>query len=379
MTIPKRVAAALVLAWCPLGVLTTNLSAADEQERVRAEFAALAPYLSMDGEIVLELLDVRGARRKLARIREYATTRFSSHPTLERVGNRQFEFLLASERRIIPVLRAQEFDFEQVVAELGSRLFEHIIVRQWQLETDEMARSGYSQLMPFARELAGQAQRVNMSKLTISYGERGLELTHDAGPSLTNVTLAVTMRSLLGESSTAYYFQTAWDRGAVFQLRVPADWARYGPTTTTRVDAELLSDQVKSQGTFELYNNVPRAIELELSTCEASIAADPVQVVRKAKSLRTVVVFTPAGWWCSKEQFGRIQDIRAKALRLIRIYRKRLLEQIHMLDQQREKVRKSLRKKGLNPVARQILVERAAQLDEEIEQRAKQRSALTKY
>ncbi len=260
---------------------------ADDVAMVRRDFFSLAPFLSMDHQVELEILNAARTAEKVLRIHTYATWKFDTHPLLSRVGRAHMRYLVESEARIIPVFRAEELDPEAMLMELFSRIGENQVVRIWQREMESKCRAAYHELLPLAAALAAAPDADDYERFQLTDKRGKLSLVNRSGTELTNATLAVTFISPSNQRDTAYYFVPTWPAGTSYWLRPPLDWNVQNGPIPMRLSVRVLSDQWSTtRADVDLPDNGRRAINHELDRIELLSSRYPNQAVVLLKGLK---------------------------------------------------------------------------------------------
>jgi len=246
--------------------------AATDQSRVREEWSKLAPYLSMNNELTLVDVNLTSIAGAFQRVAQLADLTFDSHPDLAKVGPPYIRYLIASESRVVPAIRARltpqdalenpEEALGAVFIELFSRAMEDRLLRSWQIECDLNARSAYQALLPMVRSLAAQPQPAQKSGCTVaSNGGYGLVARNDSDLLLTNVTIIIDLKTLDGRSAWHFFYLASWEPQGEVQLRPAGDWMDVGLQCTTGGTVEMLADQRSyARATFEIPEHVPRTV-----------------------------------------------------------------------------------------------------------------------
>ncbi|QEG38606.1 kinetochore Spc7 family protein [Roseimaritima ulvae] len=272
---------ALAVGISPLA-LPLAVQAADPE--LRRDFRTLAPLMSMDTEIELVDIDAEVIVEKLKTASELATTKFDSDPLLNKVGSEHIHYLIASEARVIPTLRANELEAGQIFAELLSRAFEGQALKAWQRELDKRCRHSYETLLPIVKRLAGPVREAADSEWSCSYGPRSISISSQER--YRNCTLAVTFRGISNRHSTAFYFLPNWNRSEKQTLRIPKD---FGLTAgdVVAVEVDLFADEATIENlTFELTKNVDRSLAAAIQRLKSTAQRDPAGCIEQLDELR---------------------------------------------------------------------------------------------
>ncbi|MEW4453630.1 hypothetical protein AB1L30_13230 [Bremerella sp. JC817] len=298
------------------------------QDKIRAEFLELAPYVSMDGEIWLEMLDTEKVVGKVSRIGQYANRSFDSHPTLASVGKKHMEFLIQQESQVIPTLRAKDLSFEGIVLELMSRHLENQVVLRWQLEADQTHRSHYSQLMPIVQELSAEPE-ANNKDFAVRIGSQQAIAENNSTVSLKNATLVATFQDWAGNEIKGYYFVPEWKANSEYKLRTPIETSMAGTRSIVGVWLEVYSASKSLKG-ISAYSaeNLQAAIDEAVQKANQLIRYDPVAVLEMFKNGPV----TPLGGTPDP----RIRELQADAKSAVR-------KQYVYLRQQLQSLRKQVR------------------------------------
>jgi hypothetical protein len=285
----RVVCSLIVVSVCALPFQAAAQEEKLDLNRVKMDFQRLVPYLSMDGDITLELLDATKVAKKLGRVHEYVKLDFGSHPLLAKVGRSHMEYLIQSESRIIPVFRAQDFELESIFGELFSRAIENQVLRNWQLESDAKCEAGYSTVMPVARLLAAKPDQNAAAKIVANYGDGSLSVSHEFDKDLSNATLSVQLETIVGPTCPAYFFVPEWRARSPYQLRLPARWRGIGADATVKMTLEVLSDQRSTeQFIIELPKNRVPAAERALRDVATLAKGAPADVIAGTRFLSTL-------------------------------------------------------------------------------------------
>lgn len=245
---------------------------ADQRERCRKQWSEFGPYISMSSELYLVKLSLESVKEAAARIAGCRSLQFDAHPDLKAVGPPMAQYLVESEARVIPTIRAEltpsdlvsdpEGSLATVLLELASRAVEGQVVRAWQSELDHRARATYEALLPMARSLAGPARESATEIEVLDIGSGGLAVRNNSGQRLTNVTLSMDLATIGDRRARHYFFLSEWAGGSTFTPRAASDWSDVGLAGTTRGTVEVFSDQARwLERPFELRSHLVNAIE----------------------------------------------------------------------------------------------------------------------
>lgn len=308
----------------------------DPQRRARVleQWAVLAPLISMRNELTLIELDAAAVAAAFARVAQYAGMEFDAHPLLHEVGPPMVDYLIASESRVIPILRADvtpadaiadpEAAMGAVFMELMSRSMENAVLRAWQLEYDQRGRAAYRRLMPLARALAAAPSAGSAAAVEVLCGDRPLSVRNASERDLTNVTLAVELAALDGRTSPHYFYLPRWHAGEEYMLRPAVDWLDVGLWATTSCTLEVLSDQLSTPPRdVALTGNVRHAVERLLAP---QVRKAPGRAIRGLAAARKL-----AG--SDRELIARINLLREEA----KDHRDRLVERLEKQLEQDQK------------------------------------------
>ena len=322
-----------------LSIVSSVRVQAEDLRLVRSEFQILAPYLSMDAEFTMELLDSKAVGKKLARIGDYASTGFKSHPLLVQVGNDHMRYLVESEARIIPIIRAQEFEPGPLFVELLSRYMEHKALKTWQIDSDKKCGIGYSTIMPVARLLAAKPARDMPSNVTAAYGNGSLSLVQNIGRDISNVTIRVRLISITGRLCEAFYFTPTWKKNASYLVRIPTIWEDIGANGTIELMVEVLSDEHSTdEFQLELSKNRDYAAKKAISDISLRSRDSPAAAMDWLKSLSTNVSK-------NDEVMKQVVELRKHIRRNAELQITQFLRQIKQDEQQVAGLKKSLKDK----------------------------------
>ncbi len=299
-------------------------------QRVRDDFVSLAPFLSMDQQITMEILNAIKVAEKVVRIHSYASASFDSHPILASVGTAHMKYLIESESRVTLVYRAEEVDLESLFLEAFSRLAENEAIRIWQAELEYKCYIGYRRIIPVAAALAASPDREDLGRLQIEDHRGQLSLVNHSDVELTNTTLVVTFKSPTNQQETVFYFVPSWPAGANYELRTPLGWSNRGGPMPMRLSARVLSDQWSTTTTgFELPDGGQRAVKNEFYRIERLISSSPGNAVALLQKL--------------KGQLPAIKEFQTNYRDLYRQARIRLNGQIDALNESLKRQRAKLR------------------------------------
>jgi len=323
-----RIALVLVGTVLTLQQVAVAQGTPTNQAKIRQDFVKLAPYLSMDGEIWLEMLDAPKVAGKVARIHEYAKHSFDSHPILSRVGQAHMAYLIEQETRVVPAFRAQNLNGEEIFMELFSRVLENEALRRWQLESDQKHRSRYAEVMPIVEMLSAKPESSDKAKIEISTSS--VTLSHQWPQSLVNVTLVVKFVNWAGESTRGYYFLSRWDASTPYKLRLPSDVSQFGRQGVVEVHLDLYSETFSTAGLREISNgNLQYAVDSAVQRASQLVRHDPVEALALLKIAQSQQSY-------SSTAASQIRDLQREAKDYAR-------HQYVQLRQQAQNVRNQIR------------------------------------
>lgn len=256
-------------------------------EAIREEFGALAPFMSMDGQLNLETIDVDKTVQKLARMENYSTRRFSSHPLLEKVGQQQMQSMIKREQRIVPIYEPQDITFEDMVLGGLSQINAQNVLRQWRLDDDEQDRHSYEAVMPIVRILAGPLWEGDEQLVAIRADRDELTARHRFPTKLTNVTLIASFSGMPAQKVTAYYFCEQWQAGTDFTLRIPYERSHFGVSGILAIDLEIYSDEHTIPRLHSDFpEHVPQAVKSALAQARATVRSSPADSIELVKGVQ---------------------------------------------------------------------------------------------
>lgn len=339
----------MVVLWL-LTALLFLVPAVDQDEasvapldpQVRTEFLELAPFLSMDAKVTLEILNAAKTKDKLSRIKEYAAKDFSAHPLLSEYGNGHMQYLVRAEAQLIPVLRAQSLSLEDMLVEAFSRIMERNVVRQWQREADNQCRAAYQGLLPLAKQLASPIDPTVKATdlLECEFQHSRLHLLNTGTEKLTNVTLVVEFESIFGEKTSGYYFLPEWAPTTRFAPRLPLGSTLAQAQYAVEVSVELLGDQCSvSPAKFRLPENREKAAKLALQQIDRLVLRTPDSALEMLKSLKKSSLPSTGGYR------GQHSELRKKARERVKKFVKSYEGSISKLKKRISQAKKQLRSK----------------------------------
>lgn len=256
-------------------------------DSIRKEFADLAPFLSMDGLVSLETLDVNKTTQKLGRIEDYSKRQFHAHPILEKVGRHQMQLLIKREQRIVPVYEPQDLTFEDIVLGGISEINAQNVLRQWRLDDDEQDRQSYEAVMPIVRMLTGPAEEGNQQQVTLRANQDELVVRHRFPARLTNVTFVASFSGIPSQKCTAYYFCDEWMPGTDFALRIPYERSHFGVSGVLAIDIEVYSDEhTVPRLHTDFPDHVPLAVKSALAQARAIVRSSPAESFELLKGVQ---------------------------------------------------------------------------------------------
>ena len=256
-------------------------------ESIREEFQVLAAYMSMDRLLDLETLDAAKTADKLARIENYSTRRFHSHPLLEKVGQQQMQHLIKREQRIVPVYKPQDLTLADVVLGGISKINEQNVLRQWRLEDDARDRDSYEAVMPIVRMLAGPPGEGNEKRVTVRADHDALTVRHRFPTKLTNVTLFATFSGIPAQKSTAYYFDEEWKANTDLTLRIPYERSHFGVSGVLALDLDIYSDEhTIPRHRVDFPDHLPAAVKSALAQARAIVRSSPAESFDLVKGIQ---------------------------------------------------------------------------------------------
>lgn len=258
-------------------------SSAANQSNTKLEFVEFAPLASMDTEIELVDVDASLIVHKLKTAAQLASKSFGSDPKLSRVATEHIKYLIESEARIIPTLRANELDAGQLLLELFSRAVEGEALRAWQLELDQRCRRSYEQLLPLVKQFSGPKREAKSDEFTCRYGANSMTL--DADSPLTNCTIVATFVSVSKEAAKGYFFAPTLSKAKQVTLRVPSDFLM-GPSGVVSLKLDVYSDQATIEGIeFDLTENAKRSYQAAIQQLQLLSSNDPIRALRHLEKL----------------------------------------------------------------------------------------------
>ncbi len=313
------------------------------QDRARKQWEALALWMSMDQPLI-RIVELTGPRaiEKAGTIAQLAVMSLDAHPDLARFGGPHIKFLVGLEARIIPILRAEDFSIEGILAQGLSMMMEEQVAMRWQRELESSCRTTYANLLPFAREIAARANEDSLAPP--AYGSSTeIWVKNPSGRTLTRVTLATVLIDIYGRQSGHYFYLRSFDAGKQYKIQIASDWSP-GAAGTVALSVEILSEEFSTaRHEVELPGNLRRQAD------QAIAAAWRVVQYRPPDALRHVAALRPR--LGSRSHYaGQLTAIEDRAEVLFPIYEaqqvrvKRLQDRIRDLTERRKKMKNLVRR-----------------------------------
>lgn len=219
---------------------------------------------------------------------------FDSHPSLEAAYRDYRAFLVASHKRVTPLLKAltvQSAVFSEAAyreANIAAAFLAAIaeikkdkVLLDWFVQHDQKCQDAYRRIFPLLRASSG-ATALNDGAVNARHWftrDKGvfLEAVNDTSKTLHNVSLKVVWETLDGKTLEHYYFLTEWpaerkDSDAHrFFLRPAAQWWSVGADATTALTIDMVSDESTIQRQrVRLDDQIPTAADQILAELKAN-------------------------------------------------------------------------------------------------------------
>lgn len=273
-----------------------NEADSNRNPKLREDLHRFAPLASLRNKFTIgeySPIDVATVLEDWTKDREQERD-FSSHPSLEASYRDYRAFLVASHKRVTPLLRSLDFQ-SSVFTEAAYReaniaaaflaaiveIRKDKILLEWFVQHDQKCQDAFRRIFPLLKSASGGTPLSDGAVNARHWFTRDkgvfLEAMNDTGKTLHNVSLKVVWETLDGRTLEHYYFLTEWPAASKgsdahrFFLRPAAQWWDIGADATTALMIDMVSDESTIQRQrVRLDDQVPTAADLILAELKQS-------------------------------------------------------------------------------------------------------------